>query len=153
VPGAYVAYTGVSSTQNVVNEIYDDIQCVGFCNSTSALATGTPIVVTNGGTLTRDFALSPGGTIQGTVVDAVTGAPIQGVLVRIVARVGSDLVSASNGSTNSSGAFSIGGLITGTYFAYTQSGSAGHINEVFDTICAPAAARARWPQTAALKSR
>ena len=131
-PDTYYAYTSVSSSLNLVNEIYDNIQCVGFCSSTTARSTGTAIAVTIGSTLTRNFALAPGGSVAGTVTDANSNAPLQNTSVTVYTRVGTSTTFAGSTTTSASGTYSVGGLLTGTYFAFTSGGS--NINEIYNDI-------------------
>lgn len=129
--GSYWAYTFGGG--GLTDEIFDNIPCYGFCNSTDAMARGTPIPVTAGAnTGGRDFALSPGGGISGTVTDAATGQPIAGrISVTIYAVVGTQLIYAGN-RESTMGGYSFGGLIPGNYIAYASS--AGYVDELYDNI-------------------
>ena len=121
--GSYYAQTG--NSQGYINEVYDDIACLPFCNSQA----GTPIAVL-GGTATSgiDFQLARGGRVAGTVSDAATGLPIGGVSVSIVTSTGSTVASAT---TDLSGNYlSQAGLPAGSYFVVTRN-SQGYINEVY----------------------
>jgi hypothetical protein len=120
-----------------VNEIYDDMSCPGTCSPARAIATGTPIPVTLGETTSgRDLSLDLGGSIRGTVTDASSGNPVQGVSVQVYSLAGSTPISAGSASTNASGEYAVGGLPTGTYYAFT-SNSVGHVNEIYDDIQCP----------------
>jgi 5-hydroxyisourate hydrolase-like protein (transthyretin family) len=131
--GAVYLYT--FNTQGFVNEIYDDIACVGGCNPTTAVNSGTAVQVMAGGTTAaRDFALNPGGRISGTITNAATGAPIQFVSVQAATRVNGSITIIGQGPlTNAAGEFMIGGLATGNYFLFTAGGS-GVMNEVYNDI-------------------
>ncbi len=136
-PGNYFAYT-TGTAGGYVNEIYDNIPCVGSCSSGTAVNTGTPIVVTGATPVTgRNFALDPGGSVSGTVTDSGTGAPVQNVLVTLRSLVGTQNLFAGSASTNASGVFTVSGLAAGTYFAYTSAGNAGYTSEIFDNILCP----------------
>src|SRR6185503_967721 len=68
--GTYFART--SNWLGYVNELYNDITCLG-CDATN----GAPIAITTGATAGGiNFALAMGGRIAGTVTDAATGSPI-----------------------------------------------------------------------------
>lgn len=131
-PDTYFAYTSTPGRINLVDEIYNDIPCVGSCGDV-VRTTGTPIVVTSGATVTRDFALSPGGSIAGTV-RSTAGAAAPGVFVNVYVVGRTQFVKQT--STDSAGNYSIGGLPSGTYFVATQS---GYVNEVFDDVLCPGA--------------
>jgi hypothetical protein len=108
--GNYFART--FSALNYADKAYNNIPCLG-CNITTA----TPIAVTVGATTASiNFALSPGGSITGTVTDAGTAALLAGVTVEIATSTGSFVVGTS---TNASGVYTIGGLPAGSYFART----------------------------------
>lgn len=111
-----------------INELYDDIQCLGWCTMTS----GTPVSVTDGATTSGiDFALTPGGRISGTVTEEGTSSPISALWVEFYDTAGKYV---SDGRTDSSGNYISGaGLTTGTYYARTYS-SAGYIDELYDGI-------------------
>jgi 5-hydroxyisourate hydrolase-like protein (transthyretin family) len=122
----------------VVNEIYDNIPCVGSCNFLTATTTGTAVTVTSGATTSgRDFALDPGGTITGTVTNAATGAPLPNVGLQAFTRVGGSNIFVSNAQTNASGVYTLGGLPTGNYFVFTTGGGGGVVNELYDNILCP----------------
>ncbi len=135
--GTYFAYTDASFA-GFLNEIYDNIPCVGSCSSITAIDTGTPIVVTGTGTVSgRDFALAPGGSIAGVVTSASGGGAIQNVGVSVYTRIGTQTFFAGSGSSNTAGVFTVSGLATGTYFALTSAANAGFTSEIFDNILCP----------------
>jgi len=102
----------------------------------SLLASATPIAVTLGATTAgRDFALSPGGTIRGRVVDAVSSTPLQGILVGVVARTAGGVVFVYDDATDVTGQYEIRGLPAGTYYAFTASSL--YPNEIYDDIPCP----------------
>ena len=129
-------YVSTAASGNYLNEIYADIPCPS-CSMTSGssitIPTGaTGVAVTLGATTPGiDFALSPGGSITGTVTDAATGLPLTYVGVEI-----------SNGAvsgwaqTDASGVYTIAGLYTGTYSVstYSMSTSGAYVNEVYDNV-------------------
>lgn len=137
-PGSYVAYTANFNTLGFVNEIYDNIPCPGLCNTSTAIASGTAIVVTSGGTVSgRNFALDPGGSVTGTVTDAATGAPIQNVAVSLRTLVGTSNTQAGSAATNATGTFTIQGLPTGVYYATAAGNGVGYTSEIYDDILCP----------------
>ena len=138
-PGTYWLYT--SNTSTWVNEIFNDIPCVGGgCNNTAAAALGTPIAVGRGTTVAnQNFALVDGGFLTGTVRDSVTATPIAGQTVEVSMQSGSGGTFITSRVTDATGYFSFGGLTTGTYFLNT-AGKTGHQNEIYNNIpCGPSA--------------
>ena len=137
-PGTYFAFTSNFNTLGFVNEIYDNIPCPGFCNSTTAVNAGTAIVVTSGGTVTgRNFALDSGGSVTGTVTDAATGAPIQNVSISLRTLVGTANLQAGSAASSATGAFTIQGLPTGVYYAAAAGSGVGYTSEIYDDILCP----------------
>ena len=135
--GTFFVVTSGAGSQGFVNEIFGNIPCVGSCSSTTATATGTPVTVTMGAaTPDRDFALDLGGRVAGTVTDAATSAGIQNVLVNVYTVVAGSTTFAGNAGTDATGAYTVQGLPTGTYYAYT-SNSVGYTNEIFDNLLCP----------------
>lgn len=135
--GSYVAYT--NTNVGLANEIYDNIACPALCDSTAARNLGTPIVVSAGGAVTgRNFALSAGATVTGTVTDA-GGAPIANVGVQVMTRFDNRNVFVGSTTTNASGVYAVAGLGAGEFYAYTfwQSGASSHTNEIFGDILCP----------------
>jgi len=116
---------------NYVRELYDGIPCPsGSCN----LTRGTPVPVTVGATTSgRDVALDIGGTIRGTVRDAVTSqASISGYVV-VYLREGTVVRTAGYATVDfQSGAYDVKGLPAGTYYAYSYL--SGYRNEIFNDI-------------------
>jgi hypothetical protein len=124
--GTYHARTFNSS--GFIEELYDDITCAGGSCSRTA---GTPISVTAGSTTGHiNFALTPGGSISGTVTSASTGVPISGLNVQVYASSGVFVLSAN---TDGSGVYTVSGLPAGTYFVRT-SNSSGFIATLYNNI-------------------
>ncbi len=137
-PGTYWAFTSVSTSLGVVNEIFDDIGCLGSCSAADARLRGAAIVVSGGSTITRSFALGSGGSITGTVTNDGTGAPLQNVTVQVLARVAGSVTSAGSVQTNASGVYTVTGLPTGTFYASTSGAAdAAHTNEIYNDILCP----------------
>jgi hypothetical protein len=134
---AGTVYLYTSSNQGYVNEIFDNISCVGPCSASTAVASGTAVPVTAGATTAaRDFSLTPGARITGTITNAATGAVIPNVNLQAVARVGTGTTIVGNASSNASGVYTIGGLATGNYFLFTTGGS-NTMAELYDNILCP----------------
>jgi hypothetical protein len=114
------------SATGFINQVYNGVSCQN-CNP----ALGTAVSVTTGSTTTGiNFALTAGGRISGTVIDAVTSAPLQFVSVQIFNSGGGTITS---GSTDASGNYiSRAGLPTGTY--YVQTLSQDRVDKVFNNI-------------------
>lgn len=134
--GSY--YLRTSNTRGLINEVYPNINCIGFAcpngvgTAISATAATSPVAV--------DMDLAVGGLIAGTVKHA--GAPIPGASVSVLDSTGASVTS---GTVDAVGAYVTGaGLPTGSYYVRTFN-SVGYINEVFDnalcvTTCNLAAA-------------
>jgi hypothetical protein len=134
--GNYISRSGLqtgdyfvrtANSQGYINELYDNIACVG-CNPT----TGTPISVTVGSTTSgKDFALTTGGLISGAITDATTSNPLGGITVQIYNASG---IFVTSNLSDGAGIYTSGaGLTTGTYYALTFNGS-GYINELYNNI-------------------
>lgn len=131
-PGVYYAFANGFNV-GYTSEIYNDILCPGTgCSTATAVNSGAPIVVTAGGVAPIAFALSPGGTISGTVTDSGTSAPLANVGVQAYSRVGLVTTFFGSATTNASGAYSIGGLPTGAYQLLTTTTLA--VNEIYNNI-------------------
>src|SRR5262245_21958909 len=114
--GTYRAYT--ANSLGYINKVFDDVLCPGACSSGFAAASGTPIAVTIGSTVSgRNFRLPQGGSVTGTVTSTATGGPIAGVTVNLYSFQGSSVQLSGTAMTNGSGAYSIGGLLAGTVYA------------------------------------
>jgi hypothetical protein len=136
-PGTYWLYT--SNTSTWVNEIFNDIPCVGTgCNNSAAASLGTPIAVGRGATVSnQNFALVDGGFVSGVVRDSVSGLPIAGQTVELSMQSGAGGTFVTSRQSGADGYFSFGGLTAGTYFLNT-AGQNGYQNEIFNNIpCGP----------------
>lgn len=120
-----------SNAPGYINKLNDGLPCIGFCDidgrTPVAAAAG---VVTPG----VDFVLDAGGSISGTVVNALA-APLQFVSVNIVSSNGTTVTS---GFTDALGAYtSRDGLLPGAYYLTTTNGL-GYINQLHPAIpCLP----------------
>lgn len=125
--GTYYLHT---STNRAINEIFNDIQCAGFCSSNDAVVLGLGIAATQGSTTAGiNFVLEPGGAIAGTLIDAATLLPVQGS-VDVYRQSGSSVAWVSYGYSDASGVYTVAGLSTGTYFAVVAP-SRPYVREVF----------------------
>ncbi len=119
-----------TSSPDYIDELYDDIPCIGGppygCDATK----GLPVVVAASQTLRFvDFALTPRTSrIIGLVSSATTGAPVGGIRI--------DLWNTANGQfeastiTNAAGTYLVA-LDAGTYVAATDN-AGDWINQIFD---------------------
>jgi hypothetical protein len=131
-------YYAVARAANYIGEIYDDIPCLGSCSSTAVTAAGAPIPVTLGSaTSDRNFQLDAGGAIAGTVTDAATSSPLANVFLDVYRSTGSGAAFVGSASTNSSGAYSAGGLPSGTYYLLTSGSSTAYVNQIYSGIVCP----------------
>ena len=122
--GTYFART--SNSIGYINVLYPTSTCLSCPPSF-----GNPISVTAGSTTTGiNFSLTLGGRITGTITDATTGLPLQGVSVSVFLPDGSGV---GGSSTNSLGVFTSPGLPAGTYFVRTSNGQ-GYINQVYNNV-------------------
>ncbi len=117
----------------LTDEVYDNLPCPGLCTVTSG--TGVDVVV--GATASgRNFVLTAGGNIAGTVRDAGTSLPLAQVRVFAVLADGTVVKTAA---TNANGEYAILGLQAGTYYVRTSIiGGAFYLDELFPELpCSP----------------
>lgn len=101
------------------DELYDNHPCSPSCTVTS----GTPIVGVAGQPSTVNFALGAGGgTFNGTVTNARTGAALAGIAVKVFNASGTEVATATSGA---SGAYLTPELPPGTYYARTDAAASG----------------------------
>jgi hypothetical protein len=126
--GTYFLQT---STAVAVNEIYNNVPCLGSCSTNDTVVLGEPVPVTVGNTTAgRDFQLEPGGVVAGTVLETGTLTPIANATVFLYRQTGpTSGFSVRSAGTNATGAYSIMGVPPGTYFAigFPPSTHAGRI--------------------------
>jgi carboxypeptidase family protein len=122
--GSYFART-INST-GWINVIYPSSTC-----QNCPVTTGSPIPVTVAQTTPGiAFTLAKGARITGTITDAVTGQPLNGVGVSVYL---ADGTSVGGTGTNFSGGYSTQGLPTGTYYVRTNNGL-GYVNRLYDAL-------------------
>jgi hypothetical protein len=121
-PGNYFLRT--NNTQGFLDELYDNILWTGV-----NVTTGTPVAVSTGVTTPGiNFALvQGGGSISGTVTNAVTGQPLVGIQVQVHAPSGFVVKSQQ---TNASGQYTLTGLPAGTYYGRTNTPL--YVDELYD---------------------
>jgi hypothetical protein len=110
-----------------VEQLYDHVDCPSACLP----LTGTPVIVAGGATITgKNFALSPGGGITGTIRDGFTLAVLPNVNVAIYTSAG---VFVKAAGTLSNGAYLATGLPAGTYFLRTVNNS-GYQDRIYNNL-------------------
>lgn len=112
-------------TDGYVSELYDDIECAFDCD----LSVGDAVTVVQGASTTGiDFALTPGASIRGTVLDAETDLPIEGVAVFVYGTDGNTVTTAF---TAADGTYETGSsLPNGTYYLRTE-GPNPYLDELY----------------------
>ncbi|HEY7291229.1 MAG TPA: carboxypeptidase regulatory-like domain-containing protein [Vicinamibacterales bacterium] len=106
----------LNQTLAFVDQLYNGTTCVPACLNPTV---GTPVAVTAGGPsnpASVNFALSTGGMISGSVIDAATSVGVGPVGVQIFTAAG---VLAKATATNTAGGYTVAGLPPGTYYART----------------------------------
>ena len=132
-PGDVLALVGSDSFNgdSYPAQLYRGLPCSPSCDPT----TGSAIPVEDGETtLGIDFLLTPLGSLEGTLTDALTGAPIDFEDVFVYDSAGSFSYSAF---TDSQGRYRAAGLSAGTYFVLTSTYE-GYSDELYDNLpCEP----------------
>ncbi|MEQ1870623.1 MAG: carboxypeptidase regulatory-like domain-containing protein [Vicinamibacterales bacterium] len=125
--GSYFVRT--SNAQGYLDEVYGNKPC---CLLNSVIS-GNAVTVVGGQTTSGiDFSLATGGSVSGTVVDSSTGLGVASVPIEVYFSTGSGFTVVGNGSTNSSGVYSVGQLPTGSYLIRTRGNTL--VDEVYDNI-------------------
>ena len=119
-------FVATSNGAGLVNELFNNVPCIGTCT----FAVGNAILVAegaiNGGV---NFALSTGGRVSGRVIRAGTTVGIQSVTVALFDASGRQV---ATGVTDADGKYVTGaGVTAGTYYARTTN-TAGFIDQRFD---------------------
>lgn len=85
-------------------------------------------------------AMTPGGSISGTVTAAAGGAALAGICVGVVSSTGiTDITSPPHTAyTASNGTYTIGNLAAGSYFVTYSGGAANYVSQYYDGITAGA---------------
>lgn len=129
-PGTYFVATDEGAPY--VDKLYDGIECPGGPpDGCSPASSGTPITIGLESVVTGvDLALDVGGSISGTVVDALSASPLSSVTIDLYDAAGQHLGSRSSSST---GAYEFAGLAAGQYHA-VASKDATHLPELFQGL-------------------
>jgi hypothetical protein len=136
--GQYVSEVGLATgtyyaraaANEYLSELYQEIDC-GLENCPPWL--GTPIeVVAPRTTAGVDFTLLRGGVLSGTVTDAETGEPLQGIQISVRRWAGSG----TSRSTDADGNYRFPGLAPAVYFIKTFNGR-GFVDEAYDDLPCP----------------
>jgi ELWxxDGT repeat protein len=127
--GSY--YLSTSNTAQLLNQVYPGRECAPCPGSE-----GSPIQVSAGVTVSgADFSLRRGGSIEGTITDGKTGAPLTPVTV-VINRFDGTFITV--GRSDAAGRYvSADGLPPGIYFAYTLT-ELPYGNQVYAGIRYPA---------------
>ena len=135
VAGDYALLTDEAEEVGYFNEIFDNLACPEItCSFAVARQSGTKVTLAAGGSATADFALVEGARITGTVTDAATGEPVEGVVVYALGSGGLLI----DGFSDEAGTFTIGGLAAGDYALVTdEAEEVGYLNEIFDNLACP----------------
>jgi len=120
-------YFILAFADGVITEIYDDFPCASFTYCDPGYD-GTPITVSGGVTSGIDLALSPAGSIEGTVTDASTGDSLDG-FAYLYSSTGNLLDSVF---TSVDGTYSFTDLPAGKY--YLSASASGYRAELYDDV-------------------
>ncbi len=125
--GSYYLRYSPSGPGMYLGQLYDGLPCQGACPPFG----GTLVPVVQGSQTTdRNFSLTKGGSIAGTVTDAATSTGLVNLPVGAY-DAGGNLIKSVQ--TNSSGAYVLAGLPAGTTFVRTlasSSSQAGYVDEL-----------------------
>lgn len=118
-------YFVTADADNYVGELYDGIPCDPDCD----WSTGTPIPVALGTETMVDFNLDRGGSISGTLTDALTGQVIPNATVEFY---DSNFNLVSSTVTDETGRYTSYGFQTGLYYGRTWTST--HRNEIYPDV-------------------
>jgi hypothetical protein len=117
---------------NLVNEVYDNIQCVN-CDPNDPARTLVNVPGTGMQTAIADFALDPARTISGTVTAMSDGSPIANITVCTEPESVPDYSLSRCETTDANGNYAINGLIAGNdYIVWTLNNGQPFIDEVYN---------------------
>ncbi len=124
------SYLVGAETEAFVDQLYEDVPCPGGlpygCDPEDGTAVPVEVNATRSGI---DFALERLGSIAGTVVDAATGEPRQGIEVIVWDAAGTWV---DNDATDLDGHYALAGLDTGSYFVTTRDEI--YLDQLYDDL-------------------
>ena len=118
-----------AGTADTSRPCYPDVPCDqgGSCSGP-----GTPVAVTSGATTSAiDMALQAGGRLTGTVTDALTGAPVSSVSVRITTASGSVDRWVT---TDPAGRYTLDSLHSGSYYLRTNDWGDRDVDQLYQGV-------------------
>lgn len=119
-----------------VDEIYDNIRCLGGCQPETVMSSGHTIALASGAARNGiDFALDRAGGMNGRVTDAVSGLPMPQVSVRFYRREGTRLTYEAGTSTGADGMYYYPVLPPGSYYVLANSTVA--LSETYPNVSCP----------------
>ncbi len=120
--GALTTAEGKFSIENLpADKYFTEVQRVGFVAPVPRTAADNTVEVKAGEKKTRDFKLSPVGSITGRVVDS-DGEPVEGIHLAVEGRTNSP---ATYTVTDDHGSYRVGGLAPGRYLVRAAPGNEG----------------------------
>ena len=133
--GTYYGYT--SGSGPLINQVYEGMTCPqNSCNQAQAITYGTPTAVASGQVIERSFRLQPPGRIRGVVRDAGTGAGLASVQIDLFGAFQGQLTGYGQAMTDAAGAYTIGNLPPGNYYAMSSQ-SQGYVDQFFGDVWCP----------------
>ena len=131
-PGGYYLW---ASAVTHVSELYDDVPCVGGPSVGCSFSAGTLVTASlNGTTSEVDFDLHKKGAIAGTVIDRVTGLPMDEADLDVYDNSGNRI---RGGDSEGDGTYEIGGLPAGTYYVVASEWRT-YVDQLYDGLDCPA---------------
>lgn len=113
-----------------LRQIYDGFPCT---DDSCVPTTGTPIAVVAGAETNVDLVLDRGGTLTGTITDALTGAPLAGREVSVRNEDGS-FTSAPGGFSDATGSYQVQGLEPGSYLVIVDRSLDGYVAQLYQEV-------------------
>ncbi|HEU0132358.1 MAG TPA: carboxypeptidase regulatory-like domain-containing protein [Mycobacteriales bacterium] len=114
-PGGYTLWFSDSSGEHLGE----------FAHDAADRDAATPVTVLANESVQVDEDLARAGAITGTVTDAITGAPLDGICLT-AAEYATGVGAAGYGCTDATGAYRLGGLPTGSFHVYAEDGTGAH---------------------------
>lgn len=117
---------------DLLPEVYQEIPCPDFCD---VPAVGTPVPLALDQAISGlDFTLEPFGSISGTLTDAVTGVPLDGLTFFAfeIEVFDADGFFEESGGLGSSGTYQVDRVPAGQHFVRTDAFSSPYLDELYD---------------------